>query len=141
MGAPRRSHARTRAARLLGIELAGGEKPNKYRAEAITVEGQTYRSKRELKRHRELQMLARIGEIAELKREVRFDLLPRQQREDGTCEQGVYYVADFTYLDVKRGSALVVEDVKSEPTRTRDYIIKRKLMLREHGITIREVYK
>ncbi|OMQ89697.1 hypothetical protein AQ714_22030 [Burkholderia pseudomallei] len=35
---------------------------------------------------------------------------------------------------------LVVEDVKSAVTRkNKDYVIKRKLMLREHGITIQEV--
>lgn len=114
---------------------------NKYGAQPVVVNGQAYRSKRELKRHAELQMLERAGLIAELRREVPFELLGRQQRDDGGVEQPVTYVADYVYRDRERGGCLVVEDVKSKATRTRDYIIKRKLMLREHGITIREIYK
>lgn len=45
------------------------------------------------------------------------------------------YIADFVYTDAATGK-LVVEDAKG--MRTRDYIIKRKLMLYIHGIKIRE---
>ena len=45
------------------------------------------------------------------------------------------YVADFVYLD-EQGKT-VVEDAKG--VRTKDYIIKRKLMLWLHNIRIREV--
>ncbi|KDD41088.1 PF06356 domain protein [Bordetella bronchiseptica OSU095] len=44
------------------------------------------------------------------------------------------YVGDFSYIEDGRR---VVEDAKG--MRTRDYIIKRKLMLEKHGITVREV--
>jgi hypothetical protein len=34
---------------------------------------------------------------------------------------------------------LVVEDVKSKPTMTRDYLLKKRLMKALHGITIVEI--
>jgi hypothetical protein len=45
-------------------------------------------------------------------------------------------VADFQYQDAHTGE-LVVEDTKG--VRTKDYIIKRKLMLKEYGIKISEI--
>lgn len=50
-------------------------------------------------------------------------------------ERRVVYVADFEYY-TKQGE-LVVEDAKG--VRTKDYILKRKLMLLVYGIRIREV--
>lgn len=116
-------------------------KANKYGAKAVTINGRAYRSKRELKRHTELQLLERAGLITDLRREVPFELLGSQRRDDGSVEQPVTYVADYVYRDREKGGQLVVEDVKSKATRTRDYVIKRKLMLREHGITVREIYR
>ena len=51
-------------------------------------------------------------------------------------DEAVKYVADFTYTDANTGY-FVVEDVKG--FRTKDYIIKRKLMLWVHHIRIKEV--
>lgn len=67
--------------------------------------------------------------------------------------RAIRYRADFTYrerdlteetLAASKGWPceswrLVVEDVKSKPTRTREYLIKRKLMKERHGIDITEV--
>lgn len=50
-------------------------------------------------------------------------------------EKPVYYIADFVYID-KHGNT-VVEDTKG--VRTKDYVIKRKLMLWRHGIKVQEV--
>lgn len=49
-------------------------------------------------------------------------------------ERAVKYKADFVY---KENGETVVEDTKG--VKTKDYIIKRKLMLWVHGISIREV--
>jgi hypothetical protein len=49
-------------------------------------------------------------------------------------EKECAYIADFVY---KEDGRIVVEDTKG--FRTKDYIIKRKLMLHEHGIRIKEV--
>ena len=92
----------------------------------------------------ELRILEKTGEITGLRRQVRFLLIPEQREPDTVgpkggvkkgkvLERAVYYVADFVYEEV---GGTVVEDAKG--MRTKDYIIKRKLMLERHGIRIRE---
>lgn len=51
-------------------------------------------------------------------------------------EKACKYIADFVYTDNDTGQT-VVEDTKG--VRTKEYIIKRKLMLYLHGIRIKEV--
>lgn len=102
---------------------------SKYRAKKTTVDGITFDSKREAERWTELKILQRAGVISQLKRQVKFDLVPPQ-----AGERGVDYYADFTYL---QNGHLVVEDAKGMKTPV--YIIKRKLMLWIHHIKIREV--
>ena len=57
--------------------------------------------------------------------------------QEGRRVRAIRYRADFTYRE--RDGRLVVEDVKSKPTRTREYLIKRKLMKERRGIDITEV--
>lgn len=102
----------------------------KYGNVRVNICGERFDSKREAARWKELQIMARAGEISDLRRQVRFELIPKQ---DG--ERAVSYVADFVYRD--KGGNEIVEDAKG--ARTREYIIKRKLMLWRHGIRIREV--
>lgn len=113
-------------------------KRSKYRNTKCEHDGIRFDSKRERSRWFELIKQQDVGLISGLRRQVEFELIARQRRSDGSIERAVRYVADFAY----RNSAgeLVVEDVKSAVTRkNKDYVIKRKLMLREHGITIQEV--
>jgi hypothetical protein len=77
----------------------------------------------------ELQWLEKLGEITSLQYQVSYEVIPKQ---DG--ESAAYYRADFVYLD-KEG-LLVVEDAKG--FRTKEYLLKRKLMLLVHGIRIKE---
>lgn len=109
---------------------------NKYRNEKVTMGGITFDSRKEANRYFELKMLERAGEINKLKCQVKFVLIPSQKLDGKVVERECSYVADFIYLDAKTGE-LVVEDTKG--FRTRDYIIKRKLMLYRHGIRIKEV--
>lgn len=51
-------------------------------------------------------------------------------------EKACKYIADFVYTDNETGQT-IVEDTKG--VRTKEYIIKRKLMLYLHGIRIKEV--
>lgn len=87
-------------------------------------------------RWQQLLFLQKAGKIHNLRRQVKFELIPAQY-QDGRCvERACSYIADFTYME---GNRLVVEDVKSKITRMQsDYIIKRKLMLWVHHIRIRE---
>lgn len=91
-------------------------------------------SKKEDRRSRELMLLQVAGEIRDLKEQVPYELIPSQY-VDGKCvERACKYVADFVYTD--REGNLVVEDTKG--FRTPEYVIKRKLMLKVHGIKIKE---
>lgn len=101
----------------------------------VDAAGRKFDSKREQKRFVELQHLQALGHISKLQTQVRFELVPKQEKPDGGVERAVHYVADFVYTS--RGGETVVEDTKG--FRTADYIIKRKLMLSVHGIQIQEV--
>ena len=123
-------------------------KANKYRNKKVIVNGETFDSEKEYKRYRELLLLEKAGAITSLQRQVKFVLIPAQyetyerygkrgQRlKDGRkcIERGVDYYADFVYTE---NGKQVVEDTKSEATKTKDFIIKRKLMLYIHGIRVR----
>ena len=92
-----------------------------------------YDSKKEARRGVTLAVMEREGHISNLREQVRYEVIPKQQGERAT-----HYVADFVYTD-ERGET-VVEDVKSEVTRKLPaYIMKRKLMLLVHGIKIIEI--
>lgn len=81
-------------------------------------------------------LLEKAGAIQNLRRQVRYELLPCQRIDGKVVERAVHYVADFVY---EQDGVTVVEDTKSPATRTPVYVIKRKLMLWRYGIRIREV--
>ena len=93
-------------------------------------DGAVFPSKRECARYEELLLLDRMGKITALRTQVPFELIPKQ---DG--ERACTYIADFTYLD-DRGF-FHCEDTKG--FRTKDYVIKRKLMLWLKKIRIEEI--
>ena len=106
-------------------------KPSKYHNQKTkTIDGIEHDSKKEASRWMELQMLQRAGEIANLRRQVTFELIPKQEGER-SCN----YIADFVYTD--NTGRTVVEDAKG--VRTDVYKIKKKLMLYRYDIRIKEV--
>lgn len=120
---------------------------NKYKnKKVIAADGSVFDSKKELRRWYELQAMQAEGKIHNLERQVKFTLIPTQ-REPSTIgkrgglhlgkviEKECYYLADFTY-NLPTGEK-VVEDAKG--FRTKEYAIKRKLMLYIHGIRIKEI--
>ena len=122
---------------------------SKYLNQKIKIGGKTFDSKKESDRWNELNLLQRAGKISGLERQVKFVLIPTQYEKfprysqktgkrlkDGirTLEQECSYVADFVYM---QDGKQIVEDTKG--VKTKDYIIKRKLMLKEHGIRIKEI--
>lgn len=108
----------------------------KYRNRKITHNGDTFDSVREYRRYCELSLLEKAGVITNLERQVKFELIPAQKdRATGrVIERACNYYADFAYY---KDGKYVVEDTKG--VRTKDYIIKRKLMLRVFDIRIVEV--
>ena len=121
---------------------------NKYKAIKTTVNGIEFDSRKEARRYQDLMLLQRAGVIKKLERQVKFVLIPTQyettirygkkgQRlkdKQKLLEKECSYIADFVY---EENGKRIVEDTKG--VKTKDYIIKRKLMLYMHGIKVREV--
>jgi hypothetical protein len=106
------------------------QKQPKYRNLRVTVDGETYDSKKEAARGKELAILARAGKIKNLRRQVPFKLTSHGKE---ICR----YFADFTYQEPD--GTPHIEDVKSFMTRKLPvYRIKKKLMA-AHGHVIEEV--
>lgn len=106
---------------------------SKYHAKKITVGGDTFDSKKEYRRFLELDLMNRSGKISNLRRQVKFVLIPAQRENGKLVERECAYYADFTY---NQDGRYVVEDTKG--VRTDAYRIKRKLMLYVHGIRVLE---
>ena len=123
---------------------------NKYGNKKIITQDGTFDSRKEYFRYKELSLLAKAGAIQNLKRQVKFVLIPTQyesstevyqkgekkgQPKPGrVIEKECAYYADFVY---ELNGEKVVEDTKG--VKTKEYIIKRKLMLYIHGIKVKEV--
>lgn len=125
------------------IDLSGDSrfdktvKSSKYGNTKTVRSGIVFDSKKEEDRWDKLFLLQRCKVIKDLERQVKFELIPAQKDEDGkVIERAVTYIADFVYTDIKTGQK-IVEDTKG--FKTKEYIIKRKLMLHRYGIQIREV--
>lgn len=109
----------------------------KYHNKPCQVGAEKYRSQREAKRHQDLLLLQRAGQIAGLAREVPFVLAPGVRIEgEERARPALRYVADFVYSEVASG-AVVVEDAKGMQTPV--YRLKKHLLATVHGIHVREV--
>ena len=108
-------------------------------------------SKHEMERYKDLYLLQKTGEIKNLRTQVAFMLIPEQretshelykagphkgEKKPGKLiERKCEYIADFVYTN--KDGEYVVEDAKG--MHTKEYLIKRKLMLYMHKIRIVEV--
>lgn len=101
---------------------------NKYNAKRTTVNNLTFDSKREANRYLDLLSREQVGEIRELVCKPRWELIVNRQKIGR-------YTADFSYID--QSGIFVVEDAKG--VRTRDYILRKKLMRALYGIEVKEV--
>lgn len=135
---------------------------SKYHSRKVTIDGIEFDSQKEARRFRELSLLEKAGKITELQTQVKYILIPAQYEPDTVGKRGgkkrgkliereCAYVADFVYkkpvsfqyendeghLTFADGWETVVEDTKG--FKTKDYIIKRKLMLWVHSIRIIEI--
>lgn len=111
---------------------------SKYNNRKVRCLGETFDSMLECERYKYLKALEQQKVISNLRRQVKYVLLPSQKdsKTQKTIEREITYLADFVY---EKGSQTIVEDVKG--LRTDVYKIKRKLMLYFHGIRIKEVTK
>lgn len=107
---------------------------NKYNARKCILNGEMFDSHKEMRRYQELLLMEKAGAISNLRRQVKYILIPSQRFSKKVVERECSYVADFVY---EENGETVVEDAKGY--RTEAYKIKRKLMLWYHGIRIKEV--
>ena len=118
---------------------------NKYRNTKTIVDGIEFASRKEASRYRELKLLEQNGDIQDLQWQVKYILIPTQRepavigvrggvKKGKVIEKEIAYIADFVY---NQGEQTIVEDTKG--FRTKEYIIKRKMMLYFYGIKIREI--
>ena len=130
----------------------GGRKYHNKPTERVTAAGNVLRfdSQKEARRYDELAALEQAGEIRDLRMQVEFTLQEAYTDRGGQRVRAIRYRADFTYKlksfldedgypEEKIHWELVVEDVKSRATRTKEYIMKRKLMKERFNIDIQEV--
>lgn len=90
----------------------------------------------EARRYDELMVMLRAEIITDLRLQPQFTLQESYLTEDGQRIRAIRYTADFSY---RFGGKLVVEDVKSKPTRTKEYLRNKKMMRSKYGIDIQEV--
>lgn len=103
-----------------------GGRRSKYGAKKTEIDGLKFDSKAEAARYTVLKKLAGIGIVKNLRLQVVYKLAVNGQL---ICK----YIADFVY---DKDGVEVVEDVKG--MRTREYVLKRKLMKAVFGIVIKE---
>lgn len=117
---------------------------SEYHNRKIMQDGAVFDSVKEHRRWCELKVLERAGKISDLRRQVKYELIPVQREPDtvgvrGGVKQGKViekpccYIAGFVYVE---NGVKVVEDTKG--VKTDAYKIKKKLMLKLYGIKIRE---
>lgn len=99
---------------------------SKYRS----IRAGNHASRREARRSQELTMLQQIGEISELREQVKYTLIPKQEGE-----RAVTYTADFVYRDNEGRE--VVEDSKG--FKTQQYVIRHSEEVNRRGIKIAEL--
>jgi hypothetical protein len=113
------------------------------KADKPTIDGYVFDSQKEADRYLVLRDRAKAGEIMDLEVHPTFKLAigatPIRIRSE-RCPQGrqVIYKADFRYLDL-RERQWVIEDVKSEPTKTSVYKLKRAIVEATYMVRIREI--
>jgi len=100
---------------------------SKYHAIPTEVDGIRFDSRGEARRYQELKLLQAAGEISHLGVHPSWELVVNGVKIGK-------YTADFEY---REGKEYVVEDYKG--VRTRDYVLRKKLMLALHKIDVREV--
>jgi hypothetical protein len=101
---------------------------NKYGAKKTTVGGITFDSAREAKRYGELVYLFKAHEIGAIEIQPVFPIIIKGKKIGK-------YTADFRFLDRRTGE-VIIEDVKSKPTFTEAFSLRKRLVEALYGIKI-----
>lgn len=125
---------------------------SKYGSQKVVVDGITFDSKKEAKAYEKLKVLEGAGAIRDLRLQVPYELIPavydtktrikhlktkdKVETVQYMKQRPVKYVADFVFFDVEEERERVV-DVKG--FRTKEYELKKKMMLAFFGIEVEEI--
>lgn len=107
---------------------------NKYGNKKCVYDGLKFASLRERNYYIYLTGQQKLGKISELKTQVEFVLIETFKLDDETYRK-TKYIADFTYKD-SNGEYHVVD---TKGFRTKEYMLKKKLMAWKYGIKIEEI--
>lgn len=120
---------------------------NKYRNKKVIVDGISFDSKKEARYYLLFREMEKKGEIFDLRLQVRYEIIPSVWKEEicylktktktirRCVQKAVHYIADFVYTD-KDGNECVID---AKGYRTKEYLLKKKIMLAYKGIQITEV--
>lgn len=115
-------------------EIGGTQAKSKYGNRATYVDGVRFDSKREAERYTVLLVRLNTGEISRLKLQPEFTITEAYMMPDGRKVKAQRYRADFSY--VLPDGREVVEDVKTEGTKTQVFVNKQKLIYEKYGIEV-----
>lgn len=127
-------------------KLAGAQqqKRSKYGNRKVVRDGIKFDSEREAARFAELKVLRAMGKIRDLRLQANFTLVEGYTTIDGERIKPMVYRADFTYERAAEPDCngvvhwlREVEDAKG--MKTKDYLLKKKLMQDKYNVTIREI--
>ena len=116
----------------------GSQGNAKYHNAPTERAGIRFDGRKEARRYDELMVMLRAGIISDLRLQPQFTLQESYVTETGERIRAIRYTADFSYIREVSGEK-IVEDVKSGPTRTKEYLRNRKFMRSMYGIDVREV--
>lgn len=102
---------------------------NKYKARKTEVDGIIFDSKHEAEVYLKLKEREQNGEINDLQRQVKFELIPKIGKQ-----RPCTYVADFTYYEKYKFMVVDAKGIKTDV-----YKIKKKLMRWLNNIEIIEM--
>ena len=109
---------------------------SKYGNKRVQADGKKFDSQKEFRHYLKLKNLAAEGKIYGLTCQVPFHFpVNGEALKYIDSNRKIKYIADFEYFTPE--GKRVIEDVKG--FKTRDYLIKKALMMSCHGILIEEV--
>ncbi len=124
--------------------------PRKYGNKPITIDGIRFASKKEGYYYLALRDRVDSGEISNLRMQVPYEIVPavyetqtihlktKDKQVTKCVQKAVHYIADFVYTD-RDGIDQVIDVKGGSATKTKEYLLKKKMMRAFLGIEIVEV--
>ena len=110
-------------------------KQSKYKNKKVEYNGIKFDSQKERNYYIKLKLLEEKGKIKDLKLQVKYELQPKFQIGNKTYQK-ITYKADFSYISIDDNKLHVV-DVKG--FKTKEYLLKKKILAYKYGIEIEEI--